>query len=65
MRLCGKRLFTLVCKKTATAERRGFKNGAVRRLPGRIFLAMVEGRFCRGFWEKRMFFAWFFVVKLW
>ena len=42
MRLCGKRLFTLVCK---TADRRGearIKDSAVRQLPGRIFFAVVE-----------------------
>jgi hypothetical protein len=29
--------------------------GAVRRLPGRIFFGVVEGRFCRDFLEKRCF----------
>ena len=31
----------------------------------RFFSDVVEGRFFRGFLRKRVFFAWFFVVKTW
>jgi hypothetical protein len=56
MRLCGKRLFTLVCKRTSTADRRGetrIKNSAVRQLPGRIFFCCGGEVILQGVLEKR------------